>query len=404
MLYGLIAILVGAMFYKGVKPAWQRVNSDFGNYYVASKLVSERATLDSLYDDEWFHARGVDFGVPEAKKFSPFPPCTSWIMVPLTTFSALTAQRILTVINILLLFPGILLVRRFTGWSLTLSATVVFGSGLSLINNIAFGQIYWIMTVTGLWALALESNGMLVVAGFILALFSAVKYFPVVFLIGYGTLGRPYVRLTIAFILTLVAIIALQYAFFGQGVMTSFITSALIPHFDGRLSGQGLYSMGFQSWSTFYRFVFVQNSEFNPNPLIDWPPGAAFANALTALAVAIAAVVTLFRARGDKAKFNTLSLSIPALAALVILPASATYHFILMLIPLVILIGGKVLDQKWCIAVMLTYCMMGWIPYTLAYNAGLHWGIILGFPRLWFLVAIYFVVIWRLNRKNESRT
>ena len=41
----------------GVIPAWNSVNSDFPNYYISARLLTEGADFKHVYDDDWFNAK-----------------------------------------------------------------------------------------------------------------------------------------------------------------------------------------------------------------------------------------------------------------------------------------------------------------------------------------------------------
>ncbi len=135
------------LFIRGVQPAWKEIHSDFANYYVSAKLVVRGESLDKLYNNEWFQEEIKGYGINTLGKFSPFPPITAWMMIPFTVFSPLQAQRIFTIINLIFLGLGIQMLKQLTGWRTRHCVLFVLGGGLSLVNNVAFGQVYWIMTV-----------------------------------------------------------------------------------------------------------------------------------------------------------------------------------------------------------------------------------------------------------------
>ena len=176
----LLAALVGFLLIKGILPAWNEVHSDFANYYVSAKLVTDGQPIDSLYDNAWFQKKIIENGIDTPGKFAPFPPITAWMMTPFTFFSPLAAQRIFTLINLLFLAGCIWLMQKITEWRMTYCAIFILGGGLSIVNNIAFGQVYGIMTFFILLSIfLLQKNPVL--AGMSLGVFSALKYFPMVF-------------------------------------------------------------------------------------------------------------------------------------------------------------------------------------------------------------------------------
>ena len=175
--YLLLAVLTFFLVMKGVVPTWKEVHSDFANYYVSAKLVVAGEPLDKLYDNEWFQHKIIEYGIDTPGKFSPFPPVTCGIMLPLTFVDALTAQRIFMFINLIFILFGIVIIKDITAWKPIHCALLILGGGFSVVNNIAFGQIYWIMTIFILFSLVLVNRGYSVVAGFILGIFISLKYF-----------------------------------------------------------------------------------------------------------------------------------------------------------------------------------------------------------------------------------
>jgi hypothetical protein len=86
----LLIIFGGFNFWYGIIPAWNNINSDFPNYYTASRLLIEGKDLSKIYDDEWFNQQIKNYGINERGKFSPFPPPTIFVMVPFAVFDPLT--------------------------------------------------------------------------------------------------------------------------------------------------------------------------------------------------------------------------------------------------------------------------------------------------------------------------
>lgn len=113
--YILLCISAGLIFLAGVRPGW-RMQSDFPNYWLGSKLLMERGDCDSLYDNQWFQDQLKAHGFSEQGKFAPFPPPTVFLFLPLTPFHPLEAKRVWMVVNLLLVF---LAIRAFSTITLT---------------------------------------------------------------------------------------------------------------------------------------------------------------------------------------------------------------------------------------------------------------------------------------------
>ncbi len=412
--FGLIIFFTGLLLIKGIQPVWNTVHSDFANYYVSAKLIADNAPLEKIYDNDWFQQKIHGYGIDTIGKFAPFPPITAFFMLPLTSFEPITAQRIFTIINLAFLGLGVLVIKKMTRWSWYRCCLIILLSGLGLINNIAFGQMYWIMTVFILIAIWCQQNNRSVLAAIIFGLFTSLKYFPIVFVGGYFLLGvarwgegetlkkNTDMLLAVYTGLIVMALIFFQLVFFGADVMREFVHSAFLPHLDGELKGQGLYSFQFQSWDVFLRNLFVADQQFNPNPMVNWPAGKEFFKFVMLSILCLCTGFVLLKFRSDRTSRNAIFLALPALAALVALPASATYHFILLLIPLVLLLKNGLLNQKFRIILFILFLLIGIIPYGLAFKLAGYLGLAFAFPRLILVTLFFFGVVLSLSLPNRS--
>ncbi len=400
----------------GVLPAWKEVHSDFANYYVAANLVIEEGSLDKIYDNDWFREKIREHGLTTNGKFAPFPPVTAWMMIPLAHFEPITAQRIFLFINLTFILIGAWLLKEITYLNFRHSAMLILGGGLSVVNNIAFGQAYLIMTVFILLSFLLVRYKYSVIAGCLLGVSASLKYLPIVFIAGYflnefrekrfnsGILKSPFssdMKVFFSSLMTILFIVCAEFLFFGTVVMNEFISSVLIPHLDGQLTGQGLYTFHFQSWDNLFRNLFIKSNEFNPSPLIDWPNGKTIMKIIVSLIVIGCSAIVLYNYR-DKNKRIAVYLTVLSLSAFVLLPATATYHFALLLIPLALIIGNQLMNRNLVTISIIIYAMIGFIPYGIFFQLGKSWGLYFGYPRLWLICALYITVLYGLNKKNES--
>ncbi|MEK6756674.1 MAG: hypothetical protein AABZ02_11035, partial [Bacteroidota bacterium] len=93
------------------------------------------------------------------------------------------------------------------------------------------------------------------------------------------------------------------------------------------------FSATYQSWNSLLRSVFVQDDVFNANPLIAWTPGFDYVRALIFIGLTVVLLWSLRRGRESE---TTISLQIAGLFsfALLVAPATATYHVLLLSIPM----------------------------------------------------------------------
>ena len=404
--YIFLALLIFFFLWKGVIPAFTIVHSDFANYYVAAQLVVEHAPLDSLYNNPWFQHQIKKQNIQTLGKFSPFPPISALILIPLTPFSPLGAQQIFTLINLLFLALTIWLTTKIINWPLLDSALLIFSFGLGLSNNVAFGQVYLIMTASlllGWWLIPRKK----IVTGLLIGFFTALKYFPLLIIGGFTLLSFPYFRSkgndswhhhqSVArwCLLFLLLFIGIQLSWFGLPLCVEFFNQTFLPHLNSNLEGQEPYSYYYQSWDALLRYAFVADLKFNHDPAINWPNGLWIGKLIIALVLVVSTGITLWRYKNSSVN-RAVFISVPALAALVFLPVAATYHFILLLFPLIILIEvkllhGNILTVIWMICFMIGFILYKWIIYL-----GENINFLLGFPRLWLMTALYFIVFQHL--------
>lgn len=420
VIYVLLLIFSSLLLMKGVVPAWNKVHSDFANYYVSAKLISDKAPLENIYNNQWFQNKIQDYGIETLGKFSPFPPITSWVMLPLTPFEPLTAQRIFTIINLIFLAIGSVVLKKLINWPIMQCILFMLGCGLGLINNIAFGQVYLIMTVLIMISFLLFRNNQFLLAGVILGFFTSLKYFPVVIIAGFFLNGLADVhqkekplkhilsssdlRVVFYAVSSFVVLAVFQYFYFGGAVIKEFIYSSFLPHLYGELSGQGLFSFHFQSWDNLFRNLFVYDPQFNPHPFLNWPQERVILKIFISIFILVPTTLVLIKFKSSPHYMRrSVFLSLPALAAIVLLPASATYHFILLISSLVLILQESYLDKKIKIMILITYGLIGLIPYGMAFRLGETWGLLFAYPRLWLVTILFILVLVALIKKDKFR-
>lgn len=94
------------------------------------------------------------------------------------------------------------------------------------------------------------------------------------------------------------------------------------------------------------------------------------------------------------------------LTVMELFPASATYHFILLAVPVSLLISSRVLGQRISFTVIALYGLIGFIPYRFFFHLGSSW-LPLAYPRLWLITALVLVIITGLlshNSRNEDES
>jgi hypothetical protein len=378
---------------RGIAPALTHVGTDFPNYLTAAEIVIEGDPADRLYDDAWFQERMRHYGIgePSEGKFTPFPPPTALLLTPLAPLSPLNALRVLTIVSVLALLTSIVLLARTLSWRLVESAVFVLLSGFAVLNALKFGQPYILVATACILGYRAYRQHRPLAAGIWLGLFAPIKYFPSVLLLYFAT--RRQWRIVIGGALAISGVAALSLSLLGWKVHQIFLSSVLGNHLIAEISLQDPFSASFQSFDTLMRRLLVPDPVWNPHPWIDAPAAAPIATLLIKVAlvsVAVAAIVRLSRI--DPAGAPAPALGILGILTLLVAPATATYHFVLLWLPVGLLVqhclehGARTAAA----ALIAPYALIGFFPYGLTQGfEGRGGESVLAYPRLFLLLAMF---------------
>ncbi|MBM2840889.1 MAG: hypothetical protein HW412_1417, partial [Bacteroidetes bacterium] len=159
--YVLFVILGTIFVIRGLVPALTQIDSDFPNYYTAARIVVEGKQVNTLYDDDWFQEQIRSYGMEQQGKFSPFPPATALVMLPVAGLDPIGALRVITVLNALLFVGLVVLLSRSLSLHLLDTFVFVLLTGHALINCFRLGQLYLLVSfliAAGYYALINHSN------------------------------------------------------------------------------------------------------------------------------------------------------------------------------------------------------------------------------------------------------
>ena len=395
MTFVLIVLVV-----KGILPGWEDERTDFNNYYAASKLLMAGDTLSTFYNNQSFSEKSSELGITGGAKFAPFPPPTAVFYAPLTFLDYLTAKRLWLVFNLLLLV--LLPFRLRYHFKVPLEQSVLFISILviPLASNINFGQAYLLMAfaLVEIVGLMRQSNNP-ILTGFVLGLLTVLKYFPILFLAYTGKHFKGMIKTSIIVLLT-VLVISLVFAFMDTATYPAYF-SVLTDHVQGDLSGQGKYAITFQSLDSLFNNLFVFDSKLNPDPLIDMP---VLKSIFKGIFVFIVGGMCSYLIIKDRFRFNWIDVSIGIFGLFILVPASASYHFLLFVVPLVIvgkwLFKEKSAQSVWFVWIMLFLAVSIQFHYIPEFKSFPTLNVIIHYPRLWLFLAV-FVSLFVLRIKEK---
>ncbi|MEL7147565.1 MAG: glycosyltransferase family 87 protein [Bacteroidota bacterium] len=373
-----IAVLLMYTVIKGVIPGWSEIKTDFPNYYVSAKSVVEGEDLKKLYNNQWFQAKIYEHQIDAWGKFSPQPPLTALLMTPIASLSPMAAKRTWLCLNLLFLCVSIILIREIFQLSWTSSILAMLLMGRALANDLNYGQIYVFITVMILLSIWLvKKYNFQMIAGTILAIAMWLKYFPVVFIL-YALFNRQF-KLVVASAATVVVLLLAQFYFFGTEVNQFYFLEILPAHLSGNIPGQGGYAISYQSWPSLLNNLFVYDEVNNPNPVLGWATGKWISLTLIYLVTTGFLLQLIVKKFSSEEKKSEIVLILLIISGLALLPATARYHFMFLLIPVCLLLRKEI--NLPVVSMIFLIFAINIFPYPFADN-GSFLMLLLSYPRL----------------------
>jgi len=404
----LFVILAAILVVRGVLPAMSRIDTDFPNYLTAAKIVAEGGPVDRLYDGQWFEQQAHRYGIgtQTAPRFMPFPPPTALLLIPLARLEPLNALRVMTAVSIACLIASCFLLARIVDLSVIDSAVFVLLSGYAVINSLRFGQPYVVVSAACILGYYAYLKGWPLLAGICFGLFVPIKYFPIVILL-YFAFRREW-KVALGGALTVLLIGVVSVGVLGWKIHAEFLSSVFANHLVGRLGTQDPFTASFQSFDSLFRRLFIYDAADNPQPFLSYPALQVFSVAAMKLLLLCAGLATLIRlARNNIATAAAPSIGILGILALLIAPATATYHFVLLWLPIGLLLRYFFDERRRLVGyfILATYAFIGFLPYGHAFRFEGRGGLtVLAYPRLFALLAMLAAAIYGIWMNADGKS
>ncbi len=387
----MLALALVLLSIKGLVPAFTSIGTDFTNYYVSSHvLVYDRQNSNKLYDPDWFSHRAQSLGGPPGAIFQPFPPPTALLMVPLAVFDIRTAKSLWTVLNIGFAAALVTVLSRLSTMSSLLTSLIVLGSGWAIVNTFALGQAYLLLALCLALSIYLYEQQRPFLSGVIAGLFIPIKYFPIALVVVF-LIERKW-NAAAGALLSALAVLILSILSLGLDVHRIFLGSFLWNHLDGGMANP--FSATYQSWDSLLRSLFIKDPILNPAPFVDMPAAFLIVRGIVVLSLT-ATLIRAMQMRFDEESHTTFYVSSFFVFALLIAPATATYHFLMLSIPLAMLcpILMNMKQYRHLGSMMVLYLGIGIVPAGAFDRLGLEgaWKL-LAYPRLYLLLALFLMI------------
>jgi len=379
-----VALLAGQVAL-GVLPAATSLRHDFAGYYVAGRLVREGRPLDRVYERDWFQAQARRAGVAGLASFVPQPPPAALLLAPLAGAPLLAAKAVWTVVLAAAMLGSFFSLRGVlpvSGWLLGL---IVLLPGWALANAFAYGQPYPLVLLALCTSLGALHSGRPFLAGLLLAPALAFKLYGIPFVLHLAWTRRW--RALAGCAAGAVLLVAASVAAAGTTVHRIYLREVLPASLAGRI--QDPYSTVWGSPASLAHRLFQHEPDLNPSPATDRPPLArALARGLPVAIVAVAVLAARRAASGRLAR----EWAAVALATLAASPLTASYHFVILVLPVAVLLAE--LPRPGPRAAVLGLLAFAGSPATHHFaSLASGWGNLLAYPRLATVIALLILAL-----------
>ncbi len=377
LLFGLAgALSMAYLLLTSFRQGWSRVETDFPNYYTAAVLTLQHEPLENFYDWTWFQ-RHMNYTGTERQLggYIPHTPLTMAPLLPLARMAPQQAKQVWLILGLLSLAASIAMLAKISGLHFTevLLLALVAYSPLSI--NFVLGQYYLlilVLLVAAVWCLL---RGKPLAGGALLGLIFCLKLYSAPFLLYFAV--RKQWRALAGMAVAIVVLAGGAVELHGVHGVAYYATHILPRALDGEINDP--YNAGFGTVSAFLRHALMFEPELNPQPLTVAPAWCFFLRTVYTLGVLGFSLLAISRMRDEGRALGWFVIVLFALS-----PNSVTYHFILLLVPVVLLLPGT--GRLWGAGLIALYGLLA-LPLE-------PWDYRL-FPRAWLVAALLLYTGWQ---------
>jgi hypothetical protein len=386
-LCGLLAVF---LIWKGLVPAWNKLNTDFPNYYLVARLLREGYNLDRVYDWTWLQRIKDHWGLQQSLVgFAGLTPFSALPVLPLTFFSALTAKRIWIVLNLAMLATSVEMLYHFTALRRSTTWLIALLAIVPLRTSFLYGQMHISVLFLMVIAFSFLQRKQDVAGGASIAMAAALKVYPIAFF-GYLLLRRRW-RGAVATAATLILLLAIGRVLMGQEILHNYAFQQLPRSLQGEVLDP--YNISFASGASLLHRLFLFEPELNPSPLINSPTLYSILYPLWQMVITVPLLFLLRPSLSDpdpdRAKVEWAAI---LLALLTLSPVPSTYHFVVLILPVTLLIDSLLRSHSKKMAAVVI------VLYVCVSLVGMVRILSLFSLRLWLLTALYVLSLTYLSR------
>jgi len=377
----LLVLLLIAFSAGTLRSAWNVLHTDFPNYYTTARLVEERVDTTRAYEWLWMQRQKDHRSIEQPLiGLIPSTPLSTLIVYPLAGLPPLQAKHCWLVANAGLLLATIFLLTRLTRLPLRHIA-LLFALSIPLQRNFLLGQYYLLLLFLLTLAYWLQIREKKLLCGITIALATALKIFPVLYLVYF--LRKKDWRALVASVASLALLAAVSIKVFGWQMNRIYLTQVLPPALRGEMPDP--YNLGFSSISSLLRHLFIAEPQWNPHPVLHVPLLFAVLHPLLQMLVLVPMLLLIAPRRREA---QSLEWSALLLASLAISTSPASYLFTLLILPVALLLDRLLQQKQWkaAAALILLYLIAG-LPNSQGFNLQ-GWHALLAEPRLYALLLL----------------
>jgi hypothetical protein len=369
---GCCVVLALLLLAKGILPGWRVLNTDFPNYYLVARLLREGYSLDRIYDWIWLQRIKDHWGLDQALVgFAGLTPFSALPVVPLSIFSAIVAKRLWLVANLMFLGASIELLSRVTSLSRRRVCLLALLAVFPLRTSFLYGQMHLLVLLLVVAAYYFHHRGKQVACAVCIAFAGALKVYPLI--LGGYFLWKKQWRPALALLGATLVLVGVGYLWFGASVMHIYATQVLPRSLQGEVLDP--YSVHAASGAALFHRLFIIEPALNPAPLLNAPWLYALLYPLWQLVIVVPLVAIC-----------NLEWGAFVLALLVLSPVPSSYHFVVLIFSIVLLVDGLLKRRRCGLAALAIalYCLISMVEF-------------FPFARLWLallLWVVFLVSLW----------
>jgi hypothetical protein len=403
-----VAIVVGALavvafVIQVALPASTRLTNGFSAYDTAARLVLEGADPSRFYDDDWFRSQTIRFGFATAQDiYNVNPPAAALLLVPLAGLPPVAAKQAWTVLNLGFVGVALILLARICHWSPAATGMAVIAVTLfePVREQTRLGQAYALLLVLEAalaWAYLERHDGWVGgILGVMLGFKAAALAVPALLI------AQRRWRAVVSMAIALLAVVGLTIPFWGWAAWSTYVRLL----FDIG-SHPEIAVTAYQSVPSLFLHLFRLDPTWNPTPIADVPGIAVVLVVVAELTLVAITFIATARATSSSRSDRSLGFAAWTILTIVASPASADYHYTLLIVPIALLLATRSeVDRRWpfLAALGLGVLLIGApIPYKSPLLTAGAWAL-LAYPKMYGGLLLWALAVFARRPGHASRT